>query len=180
MLNSLKSRPLFWGCIMASVFLLTGLCILALSGAGIAAMLYEPQPTYTPVIIIQKITATPFPTKVVVVTVLASDSPTPTTRPDIPFDIPIMDGAYDLQSSAQGTQFTYRVDADLQAVATFYKVNLPIHDWIPGRLSESSIGDTIINLEYYHSNNDVLMINLNYNPFGEFVSVQISINRADK
>ncbi len=172
--NNSNRKTWLWGCGITTVLVLIGLCILALSSAAITAMLYEPPPTYTPIIIIQKITATPFPT--VVVTILVPASPTPTVSLLIEGDIPIMEGAYDFIITKPGANFNYRVEADLETVIEYYQDHLSILGWEPTS-QDDIFGPSIATLFRANPAGDQIQISLSYNAAAEYVAVSIEVTR---
>ena len=94
----------------------------------------------------------------------------------VPEDIPIMEGASNLQVATGGTNITYQVDGEIADVVGFYQDQLGNYGW-------ESVGnpDTVVariaTLLRTNEVDDRLSINMQHNELGGFVVVTITIAR---
>ncbi len=96
----------------------------------------------------------------------------------VPDDVPVMDGAYQLQVTRSGNKVLYQVDASVEEVIAFYQEELPKFEWEmagPADNVMSFIGTMLRE----NVAGDRLAINLQGNDLGGFVILTISISRVD-
>ena len=95
----------------------------------------------------------------------------------VPADIPVMDEAYSLQVMRAGDNIAYKVDNTMDEVVTFYQEQMPGAGW-----QESTSPDTIVasiaSLVRVNDAGDRVVINLQSNELGGFVTVSILVTRA--
>lgn len=103
----------------------------------------------------------------------------PTTESGVPADVPIMEGAYNLQIARGGNNIVYQVDASVDEVVTFYQEELPKYGWQPTRNPDTSVGSMALILRENEAG-DRINLNMQYNPLGEFVRLTITIARAQR
>lgn len=88
-----------------------------------------------------------------------------------PADVPIMDGAYRLQTARAGTSISYQVDGSIEDVVAFYQEELEKLGW-----QATGTGDALIGprATLVREKEDARMsINLQYNSVGDFVVINI-------
>lgn len=99
------------------------------------------------------------------------------TSSGVPADIPVMDAAYSLQVMRGGDNIVYKVDADIEEVVNFYKGAMPDAGW-----QETSSPDTVVasiaSLVRQNDAGDRIVLNLQANQLGGFVTISISVTRA--
>jgi hypothetical protein len=97
---------------------------------------------------------------------------------EFPEDVPIIDGAYDVQPSRKGLVVQYQVDAEIDDVAGYYQDELPSYGWDVEGPPDNVVG-SIATMSRENTAGDTLAINMQYNSLGGFVRVQITIARVD-
>ena len=97
----------------------------------------------------------------------------------IPEDLPIMEGATNLDVVSDGSNVKYQIEGDVNTVMTFYQENLPQFGWEPTRSPDSAIG-AIGTMSRQNTAGDKLSVNMQYNKNGGFVIVQIAMVRSQK
>ncbi len=105
----------------------------------------------------------------------ATEAPPPLSE-EIPDDLPIIDGAYNVDVTSKGSNVQFQVDGDVETVLAFYQENLPNHGWEETRSPDSAIG-AMGAMSRENEAGDSLTINMQYNPTGDFVVVQIALVR---
>jgi hypothetical protein len=105
------------------------------------------------------------------------ENPQPSTDSDFPEDLPIIDGARDLQVTPGGGNISFVVDLSLQEVFDYYQAELPNYGWEPTR-SPDTITGGIANITRVNEKTDRLSFALQFNPMGEFTVVRVVIIRA--
>lgn len=103
----------------------------------------------------------------------------PTTESGVPADVPIMEGAYNLQVARGGNNIDYQVDASIEEVVGFYQEELPKYGWLPTRNPDTSVGSMALILRENEAG-DRINLNMQFNPLGEFVRLTITIARAQR
>jgi len=96
----------------------------------------------------------------------------------IPADVPVMDGAYNLDVVRNATQVNYTVDGDISTVMTFYQEKLPAVGWTTVKGVDSAVG-SVGSMTRQNDAKDSLSINMSYNQNGNFVTVLIAISREN-
>ena len=94
----------------------------------------------------------------------------------VPDDFPVMEGAYDLQSSSSGNNVSYQIDATVDDVVLFYQEELPNFGWELAGPPDNAIG-TIGTMLRENAAGDQLSINMQFNQVGSFVRLMMRINR---
>lgn len=94
-----------------------------------------------------------------------------------PDDLPIMDGAYNLDIISDGSNVNFQIDGDIDTVLTYYQTMLPDFGWMETRSPDSAIG-SIGTMARENEAGDKLSLNMQYNQNGPFVIVQIALVRA--
>lgn len=97
---------------------------------------------------------------------------------EFPEDIPIMEGAYDVQSVRKGQIVTFQIDSEIQAVVKYYQDELPNYGWDIQGPPDSAIG-SIATMSRENEAGDTLAINMQYNQLGGFVKVQLTLARVE-
>jgi hypothetical protein len=105
-------------------------------------------------------------------------TPEPTMEAQVPEDVPIMDGAYQLQVVHGGTNVVYQIDSTIEEVATYYQEELPNYDWEIGRAPDNIIG-SIATMLRFNPAGDRLAINMQANEVGGFVNLTLTISRVE-
>ena len=93
-------------------------------------------------------------------------------------DVPIMDGAYQLQISRTGNNVNYQVDGTIEDVLTFYQEELPKFAWEMAGPPDNAISN-IATMLRENADGDRLAVNMQYNELGGFVILTITVSRAD-
>jgi hypothetical protein len=93
-------------------------------------------------------------------------------------DIPIMEGAYQLQVMRNGNSVIYQIDSDTQTVVKFYEDNLPNYGWELAGPPDSAVG-SIATMLRENKDKDRLTINMQENTLGGFVKLTISVVRGN-
>jgi hypothetical protein len=106
--------------------------------------------------------------------------PTPVaeTVGEVPEDVPIMDGAYELQAGRSGKNVVYQIDATVQDVVAFYQGVLADYGWEMAGPPDNAVG-AIGTMLRENAIGDRLAINMQRNEVGGFVRLSITISRAD-
>ena len=98
---------------------------------------------------------------------------------EVPEDLPIMDGAYELQVTPDGSNVSYQVDTDIDAVMAFYTEELPNFGWEQTRTPDTALG-SMATMSRENAAKDRLTFSIQYNPVGKFSVLRIVILRAPK
>ena len=93
-------------------------------------------------------------------------------------DVPIMDGAYQLQISRTGNNVNYQVDGTIEDVLTFYQEELPKFAWEMAGPADNAISN-IATMLRENADGDRLAVNMQYNELGGFVILTITVSRTD-
>lgn len=96
----------------------------------------------------------------------------------VPDDVPVMDGAYQLQATRSGKNVIYQVDASVEEVVAFYQEELPQFEWEMAGPPDNAIG-SIGTMLRENAAGDRLTINMQGNDLGGFVRLIISVSRVD-
>jgi hypothetical protein len=153
--------------------------ISACSPTRISVEEYNRQHGITPEATVQKTQAP------VVVPDAADEAESPEDSPQevgvtggVPDDIPIMEGAYELQSARSANNVTYQIDATVEEVVLFYQEELPQFGWELAGPPDNAIG-TIGTMLRENAAGDQLAINMQFNQVGGFVRLNMRINRFE-
>ncbi len=106
----------------------------------------------------------------------ATEPPAAPPANEAPADVPLMDGAYDIDIQRGGTQITYKVDAEVQSVVDFYHEVLPPLGWEIKGPPDSVVGN-IASMLRKNATDEQLSINMQYNPNAQFTVVTIALSR---
>lgn len=96
----------------------------------------------------------------------------------IPDDVPVMDGAYQLQAGKSGKNVSYQVDASVEEVVAFYQEELPKFEWEMAGPPDNAIG-SIGTMLRENAAGDRMAINMQFNQVGSFVRLTITISRVE-
>ncbi len=96
----------------------------------------------------------------------------------VPDDVPVMDGAYQLQATRSGNNVLYQVDATVDEVVAFYQEELPKFEWEMAGPPDNAIG-SIGTMLRENAAGDRLAINMQGNDLGGFVRLTITVSRVD-
>jgi hypothetical protein len=96
----------------------------------------------------------------------------------VPADVPVMDGAYQLQAGRSGKNVSYQIDAAVEDVVSFYQEELPKFEWEMAGTPDNAIG-SIGTMLRENAAGDRLAINMQANERGGFVILNISILPAN-
>ncbi len=105
-----------------------------------------------------------------------TEPPAPPPANEAPADVPLIDGAYDVDIQRGGTQITYKVDADVQTVVDFYHEVLPPLGWEIKGPPDSVVGN-IASMLRKNAADEQLSVNMQYNPNAQFTVVTIALSR---
>lgn len=94
----------------------------------------------------------------------------------VPEDVPIMEGAYKLQTARGGANIDYQIDTDIQSVVQFYQDQLPGSGWDMAGPPDNVVG-SIATMLRENEAGDRMTLNMQANEIGGFVIVTISIVR---
>jgi hypothetical protein len=100
------------------------------------------------------------------------------TTGEVPEDVPIMDGAYQLQAGLSGKNVVYQIDSSLEDVVVFYVEELPDFGWEMAGPLDNAVG-SIGTMLRENAAGDRLVINLQRNEVGGFVRLNITISRTN-
>lgn len=103
--------------------------------------------------------------------------PAVTQSNEVPEDIPIMDGANNLQVARDGTNIQFQIDGAIEDVVAFYQEALPDFGWEIAGPPDNVIG-VIATMLRENEVNDRLAINMQANELGGFVLLTITVNRV--
>jgi uncharacterized membrane protein len=95
---------------------------------------------------------------------------------NVPADIPIMPDAYDLAVPNE-LNVSYKVNAQIKDVVTFYQEELPNNGWTVTNNPDSVVG-SMAQISRSNDAGDRLIFSIQYNSVGEFTVVQMYITRA--
>ena len=96
----------------------------------------------------------------------------------VPEDIPIMEGAYNMQITPDGTNISYRIDAEIEDVVTYYQEALASLGWEMTR-SPDTMTASMGTMGRTNANGDRVTLSLQYNPKGLFTVLQMVVLRGD-
>lgn len=96
----------------------------------------------------------------------------------VPEDIPVMDGAYQLQAGTSGKNVVYQIDSTIEEVVTFYQEELPNYAWELAGPPDNVVA-SIATMLRENVAGDRLAINMQANNLGGFVRLTLTISRAD-
>ena len=96
--------------------------------------------------------------------------------PSVPPDVPLMTGSYGLQVPNE-LNVTYKVDAPLKDVVTFYQTSLQDSGWTVTNNPDSVVG-AMAQMARSKENGDRITFSFQFNSVGNFTQVQIFINRV--
>jgi hypothetical protein len=106
----------------------------------------------------------------------SGQTPVPTrSAPTVPSDVPIMAGSYDMEVP-NSLNVTYKVDASIKDVVTFYQTALQENGWTVINNPDSVVG-AMAQISRSKTNGDRITFSLQYNSVGNFTIVQIFLNR---
>ncbi len=94
----------------------------------------------------------------------------------LPSDVPVMQGAYDMEVP-NSLNVTYKVNSPIKDVVAFYQTALPENGWDQSNNPDSVVG-AMAQISRSKTNGDRITFSLQYNPVGEFTIVQIFLNRV--
>ena len=109
----------------------------------------------------------------------SDEEPTPVVELEggIPEDLPMMEGAYQIQAGHSGKNVSYQIDGSVEDVLTFYQGELPKFGWELTGPPDNAIG-SIGTMLRENGAGDRLTINMQANEVGGFVKLTIVISRA--
>ena len=107
----------------------------------------------------------------------APETEGPSSGSNVPEDIPIPDGVYDMQAARNGGYIQFKIDGDIEDVVNFYTEEFPAHGWEQGRSPDTVVG-SMGSLLRQKENGDRLSISMQKNQLGGFVVVTITLSRA--
>ncbi len=96
--------------------------------------------------------------------------------PSAPPDVPIMTGAYGVQVP-NDLNITYKVDAPIKDVVSFYQTALQENGWTITNNPDSVVG-AMAQMARSKENGDRITFSLQFNSVGNFTVVQIFLNRV--
>jgi hypothetical protein len=105
-----------------------------------------------------------------------SSAPATKAAPTAPTDVPIMTGAYGIETPTE-LNITYKVDAPIKDVVAFYESTLPEAGWDQMSNPDSVVG-SMAQMSRSKTNGDRITFSLQYNPVGSFTIVQIYLTRS--
>lgn len=97
--------------------------------------------------------------------------------PQVPEDVPVMDGAYKLQVARAGAYVIFQVDGSIDDVVTFYEAELPNYGWHKVSSPDTITGSTASILRENEAG-DKLNLYMQRNDLGDFVSITIAVQRT--
>ena len=103
--------------------------------------------------------------------------PDANTSGQVPEDVPIMDGAYELQANPSGKNVVYTIDSTVEDVVLYYQEVLADYGWDIAGPADTAVG-SIGTMLRENTNGDRLAINLQGNEVGGFVRLNITIHRV--
>jgi hypothetical protein len=109
---------------------------------------------------------------------VAESPPDAETTGGVPEDIPIMDGAYELQAGRTGKNVVYQIDAPIEDVLAFYIAALPDLGWEMAGPPDNAVG-SIGTMLRENAVGDRLAVNMQGNEVGGFVRLNITISREN-
>ena len=93
-------------------------------------------------------------------------------------DVPIIEGATQVQISRTGNNINYQVEGTVDDVMTFYQVELPDYGWEMAGPPDNAVAN-IATMLRENTAGDRLAINMQFNELGGFVILTISVSRAN-
>lgn len=119
----------------------------------------------------------PTPTPAKETDLVEDAQPTQPQKSEVPEDLPIMDGAYNLQPMRQGLNVVYNVEGTIPDVVTFYQEVLEDYGWEMAGPSDNALGAMATMLRE-NTAGDRLAISMQANEFGGFVRLNITLTRT--
>jgi hypothetical protein len=95
----------------------------------------------------------------------------------IPEDVPIIEGASNIQSSRTGDFITYQINTDIDEMVQYYQDELPNLGWEMHGPPDNAVG-AIATMSRKNEAGDTLLINMQFNEIGGFVIMQITLSRV--
>lgn len=107
------------------------------------------------------------------------EKPTPVVEltDGIPNDLPVMEGAYEIQAGHSGQNVSYQIDGTVEEVLAYYQEELPKFGWELSGPPDNAIG-SIGTMLRENVAGDRLTINMQSNVVGGFVKLTITISRG--
>ena len=93
-------------------------------------------------------------------------------------DVPIIEGATQVQISRTGNNINYQVEGTVEDVMTFYQEELPDYGWEMAGPPDNAVAN-IATMLRENTAGDRLAINMQFNELGGFVILTISVSRAN-
>lgn len=93
-------------------------------------------------------------------------------------DVPIMEGATQVQISRAGNNINYHVDGTIDDVITFYQEELPNYGWEMAGPPDNAVAN-IATMLRENTAGDRLALNMQFNELGGFVILTINVSRAN-
>jgi hypothetical protein len=100
----------------------------------------------------------------------------PVSPAGVPEDVPIMEGATNLQVTRGGTNIKYQVDGVIDDVVRFYQEQLPNFGWESAGNPDTQAGK-IASMLRINEAGDRISINMQHNELGGFVVVTVTLAR---
>jgi len=97
--------------------------------------------------------------------------------PQVPEDVPVMDGAYKLQIARAGAYVMFQVDGTIDDVVNFYIAELPNYGWHTVSSPDTVTGSTASILRENEAG-DKLNLYMQRNDLGGFVTITIAVQRT--
>ena len=72
-----------------------------------------------------------------------ASEPTPTAGPQVPEHVPVLESAYDLQVTADGTYIAYKADEAYAGTVEYYKTELAAEGWEQINKNDAAFGESI-------------------------------------
>lgn len=154
------------------LFVVVSLMLLTLLSACAPAATPTPKPTDAPLVAADNPTAAP-PADA---TAAPEDAGPVLGDNGVPTDMPLPQDYYDLKVARNGTQITYKINAEVQTAVDFYHNQLEPLGWEIKGPPDSVVGNIATMLRENEAG-DRASINMQYNPNGSFTVITISINR---
>ena len=97
----------------------------------------------------------------------------------VPEDVPVLDGAYNLDVIRGGTQIDYTVDTDVETAMALLQEALTALGWMETRSPDTAMGNIGL-MTRANEAKDTLSVNLSYNGNGGFTNISIAISRESQ
>lgn len=105
----------------------------------------------------------------------SGETDSPATGPEgLREDVPIMEGARQLQITRGGGNISYEVDADIETAVNFYMEELARLGWEQTNSPDAAVGSMATMLRE-NADGDRITINMQANQLGGFVRISISV-----